>query len=41
MTEAVVNQNQQAQAFSPFGKRNANKDKEYIWIAKFLMLSLC
>jgi hypothetical protein len=27
MTEAVVNQNQQAQAFSPFGKRNANKDK--------------
>jgi hypothetical protein len=27
MTEAVINQNQQAQAFSPFGKRNANKDK--------------
>lgn len=27
MTEAVVNQNQQAQAFSPFGKRNANKDR--------------
>jgi len=27
MTEAVVTQNQQAQAFSPFGKRNANKDK--------------
>lgn len=27
MTEAVVNQNQQAQAFSPFGKRNANKNK--------------
>ena len=27
MTEAVINQNQQAQAFSPFGKRNANKDR--------------
>ena len=27
MTEAVINQNQQAQAFSPFSKRNANKDK--------------
>jgi hypothetical protein len=27
MTEAVVTQNQQAQAFSPFGKRNANKDR--------------
>ena len=27
MTEAVINQNQQAKAFSPFGKRNANKDK--------------
>ena len=27
MTEAVVNQNQQAQAFSPFGMRNANKDR--------------
>ena len=27
MTEVVVNQNQQAQAFSPFGKRNANKDR--------------
>ena len=27
MTEAVINQNQQAQAFAPFGKRNANKDK--------------
>jgi len=27
MTEAVINQNQKAQSFSPFGKRNANKDK--------------
>jgi DNA repair exonuclease SbcCD ATPase subunit len=27
MTEAVINPNQQAQAFSPFGKRNANKDR--------------
>ena len=27
MTEAMINQNQQAQAFSPFGKRNANKDR--------------
>jgi hypothetical protein len=27
MTEVVINQNQQAQAFSPFGKRNANKDR--------------
>ncbi len=27
MTEAVINQQQQAQAFSPFGKRNANKDR--------------
>lgn len=27
MTEAVVNQNQQAQAFAPFGKRNANKER--------------
>ncbi len=27
MTEAVINQNQQAQAFSPFGKRNANKER--------------
>ena len=27
MTEAVVNQNLQAQTFSPFGKRNANKDR--------------
>jgi len=27
MTEAVINQNQQAKAFSPFSKRNANKDK--------------
>lgn len=27
MTEAVINQNQQAQAFSPFSKRNANKDR--------------
>ena len=27
MTEAVINQNQQAQAFAPFGKRNANKER--------------
>lgn len=27
MTEAVLNQQQQVQAFSPFGKRNANKDR--------------
>ena len=27
MTEAVINQNQQVQAFAPFGKRNANKER--------------
>jgi DNA repair exonuclease SbcCD ATPase subunit len=27
MTEAVINQQQQAQAFSPFGKRNANRER--------------